>query len=67
MTDAIPRYHAIVKFGPGVPGDAQGKAMLAFEKHLRDLTTLPCEVFKETMADDSKLRRSMTTEQRAKL
>ena len=63
----LPRYHAIIKFGSGIPGDAQAQAMLAFEKMLRELTASPCEVFKETMADDSKLRRSMTVEQRTKL
>lgn len=41
--------------------------MLAMEKHLRELTSAPVEVFKETMGDDSKLRRAMTPEQRAKL
>jgi hypothetical protein len=66
MSD-LPRYHAMVQFGAGIPSDAQGKAMLAFEKHLRELTGAPCEVFKETMGDDSKLRRAMTAEQRAKL
>jgi hypothetical protein len=63
----LPDYHVIVHFGNGISADAQGRALLAFEKHLRDITSQPCEVFKETMADDSKLRRSMTTEQRAKL
>lgn len=60
-------YHVLVQFGAGVPGDAQSRAMLAFERHLRELTAAPCEVFKDTMGDDSKLRRSMTPEQRAKL
>jgi len=64
---AEPDFHVTVKFGAGIPSDAQGRAMLAFERHLRELTAAPCEVFKETMADDSKLRRSMTSEQRAKL
>lgn len=64
---ADPNYRVIVNFGPGIPSDAQGKAMLALEKHLREVTALPCEVFKEVMGDDSKLRRSMTVEQRAKL
>ena len=66
MTD-LPRYHVLVKFGSGIPADAQGRAMLAFEKNLRELTAAPCEVFKETMADDSKLRRSMTEAQRKAL
>lgn len=63
----LPRYHVLVKFGSGIPADAQGRAMLAFEKNLRELTAAPCEVQKEIMGDDSKLRRSMTAEQRAKL
>lgn len=63
----LPRYHVLVHFGAGIPSDAQGAAMLAFEKHLRELTAAPVEVFKETVGDDSKLRRSMTAEQRAKL
>ncbi len=60
-------YHVIVKFGKGIRGDAQARAMLAFERTLRELTSAPVEVFKETLADDSKLRRAMTPEQRAKL
>jgi hypothetical protein len=66
MTD-IPSYHVLLHFGSGIPSDAQGVAMLALEKHLRELTACPCEVFKETMGDDSKLRRAMTAEQREKL
>jgi hypothetical protein len=63
----LPKYHVLLQFGSGIPSDAQGKAMLALEKHLRQLTGVPIEVFKETMGDDSKLRRSMTAEQRARL
>lgn len=59
--------HVIVKFGDAIPSDAQGEALLAFEKHLRALTGVTCHVFKESMGDDSKLRRSMTQEQREKL
>lgn len=62
----LPDHHVLVKFGNGISGDAQGKAMLAFEKHLRSMG-IPAEVFKETMGDDSKLRRMMTPEQREKL
>lgn len=65
--EKLPDFHVLVKFGDGVPADAQGRAMLAMEKHLRDLTAAPIEVFKETMGDDSKLRRAMTPEQRARL
>ena len=63
----LPRYHVMLQFGAGIPADAQGKSMLAFEKHLRELTGEWIEVFKETVGDDSKLRRSMTPEQRARL
>lgn len=64
---AIPKYHVLMKFGSGISPDVQGKAMLAFEKELRELTELPIEVFKDTMGDDSKLRRLMTPEQRSRL
>jgi len=63
----LPDFHVLVQFGRGISGDAQGRAMLAFERNLRELTRDPVEVFKATMGDDSKLRRSMTAEQRAKL
>lgn len=63
----LPDHHVIVKFGKGIPADAQGRAMLAFEKHLRDIGAGPCEVFKDAMGDDSKLRRAMTQEQRNRL
>ena len=61
-------FHVIVKFGAGIPSDVQGIALLDFERRLR--TFMPgsrIEVFKETKADDSKLRNLMTPEQRAKL
>ena len=59
--------HVIVRFGAEVPADAQGPALLAFEKHLRTLTHLDCRVFKEKMTDDSKLRVRMTPEERDRL
>lgn len=65
--DKLGRYHINVRFGDGITSDAQGAAMLALERHMRELTMCPIEVFKDTMADDSKLRREMTPEQRAKL
>ena len=58
--------HIIVKFGSGIPADEQGRAMLAMEKGLRE-RGVEAEVFKETKADDSKLRRAMTIEERARL
>lgn len=60
-------HHVLVQFGTGVAPEAQGFAMLALERHLRELTGDRIEVFKDTMGDDSKLRRAMTAEQRAKL
>ena len=59
-------HHITIKFGNGIPPDLQGWAMLAMERMLRE-KGVPAEVFKETMADDSKLRRLMTVEQREKL
>ena len=64
--DDIPPLHVIVRFGSGIPDAAQGQLMLTMEKWLR-CDGLQAEVFKETMADDSKLRRMMSPEQRAKL
>lgn len=56
----------LVKFGDGIPGAAQAKAMfdmeLALQKAGHDV-----RVFKETMGDDSKLRILMTLEEREKL
>ena len=64
MSQGLP---VIVHFPEGIPGDAQGVALLAFEKHLRQLTGLDCRVFKERMEDDSTLRRLMTPEERKRL
>lgn len=63
----LPDHHVVVRFGAGVALDHQGIAMLAMEKHLREIGAGPCEVFKDTQEDDSRLRRAMTDEQRAKL
>lgn len=63
----LPAYHVEVKFGKGIPSSAQGVALLEMERHLRELTRHPVEVYKEMMGDDSKLRSNMTPEQRAKL
>lgn len=50
-------HHITVKFeGDGVPIAAQGPLLLALEREARRLTGKPVEVFKEIMADDSKLR-----------
>ena len=56
----------MIQFGSAIPASIQGDVMLAMEKAIRQ-RGIPAEVFKETMGDDSKLRRSMTPEQRAKL
>lgn len=53
----------VVKFAEGVPSEAQGPALLEFEKNLRK-TGLDIRVFKERMGDDSKLRIMMTPAQR---
>ena len=57
----------IVKFGGEVPGNAQGPALLAFEKQLRLSTGLDVRVFKDKMADDSKIRQKMTQQERDRL
>ena len=58
----------LVKFGNGIPSDIQGIALLDMERRMRALMPeARIEVFKETKADDSKLRNLMTPEQRAKL
>ena len=66
MTE-IPDLHVIVKFGKAIAPDVQGRALLAFEKMLRDMSGVRAEVFKESRGDDSRLRAMMTPAQRAKL
>ena len=46
----------LVDFKDGVPDDIQAKCMFDFEMNLRILSGLDVRVFKERMADDSKLR-----------
>lgn len=60
-------FSVTVKFDEAVPAEAQGVALLAFEKHLRDLTGMDVRVFKEKMGDDLKRRREMTLVQRDNL
>ncbi len=62
----IPPHHIIVKFGGGIPAEAQGPALLVMERWLREYG-VSAEVYKETMVDDLKSRRNMTEEQRANL
>ena len=57
----------MVKFADGIPLDAQGKALLRMEQHLRELTKLDIRVTKDLKGDDSRLRVMMTPLQRAKL
>ena len=60
--------HVVVTFGSAISSSVQGKALLAFERHLRSLTDgMWIEVFKEAKGDDSKLRNMMTPEQRSRL
>jgi hypothetical protein len=65
--------HVVVAFGSGIPAEVQGRCLLYFETMLRDhaqsvLGHRPhIEVFKEQKGDDSKLRASMTKEQRSRL
>jgi hypothetical protein len=56
----------VVKFAEGGPSEAQGPALLEFEKNLRK-SGLDIRVFKERMGDDSKLRIMMTPAQREAL
>ena len=64
----LPDLHVLVKFGKGIPWDVQGKALLAFEKKIRELAPgLWVEVFKEIKGDDQKLRILMTADERKKL
>lgn len=63
----LDKLHVLVRFGDDVPSDAQGPALMAFEKHLRQLTSQDIRVFKDKMGDDSKLRVRMTQSERDKL
>lgn len=40
----------------GIPDDIQAKALFDFERALREASDLDVRVFKDRMADDSKLR-----------
>jgi len=59
-------YQVLLHFGSLIPDELQAEAMMGMERFLRS-KGLPVEVFKDIMGDDSKLRRSMTPEERAKL
>lgn len=45
-----------VDFENGVPDDIQSKALFDFEVALREASGLDVRIFKERLADDSKLR-----------
>ena len=62
----MPGHQVVVDFGKAVPPDLQGRVLLQMERTLRE-HGIPAEVFKRTMADDSKLRLRMTEEERLKL
>lgn len=47
---------AVVRFDEGVPDDEQAKALFDFERNLRQICGKDVRVFKDRMADDSKLR-----------
>lgn len=66
MTNLTP-LRVTVHFDEAVPSLDQGRALLAFELHLRQLTGLDVRVYKERMGDDSKLRVRMTVEERERL
>jgi hypothetical protein len=59
-------FHVTVRFGAGIPASTQGEVMLDLEKMLRK-RGLPVEVFKDPIGDDIRLRRLMTSQERAKL
>ncbi|MCR4308107.1 MAG: hypothetical protein NUV80_06120 [Candidatus Berkelbacteria bacterium] len=58
-------YNVTVHFDEEIP--EQGIALLAFEKHLRQLTGMDIRVFKDKMGDDSKIRQRMTPDERSRL
>ena len=57
----------VVRFPAQIPLAVQGPFLLNAEKALRAATSLDVRVVKDLMGDDSKLRRMMTIEMRAKL
>lgn len=59
-------HHCTIKFGPAISGEDQGRLLLAWEKLSREMG-IRAELFKETKADDSKLRIMMTPAERKKL
>lgn len=64
---SLPAHHVEVAFGAGIPGDAQGRALLAMERYFRETLGIPALCYKATMPDDLKRRRDMTDEERRDL
>ena len=62
-----PGLQVVVRFPEGIPTEVQGPVLLCMEMMLRTMTKQDVRVVKDLMGDDSKLRRSMTIEQRRKL
>jgi hypothetical protein len=59
-------FQVIVKFGSGLDPDFQGRAMLHWEKWMRE-EGLPVEVLKATAPDDLRSRATLTIEERNNL
>lgn len=57
----------LVRFPDGISLDAQGPALLDFERKLRLLTGQDIRVVKDLKGDDSRLRVMMTPQMRDKL
>lgn len=66
MTEDTSRY-IIVKFGKGFTNAERGPILLEMERAARKVSGQYDEIFLERLDDDSKLRSSMTPEERAKL
>lgn len=60
-------YQVRVALPDEIPHHLQGQALMAFERHLRVLTGMDVQVFKDKMKDDSKLRMAMTPEERNRI
>ena len=52
----MPVIVVLVRFEDGVPDDTQAKCLFDFERALRIASALDVRVFKDRMADDSRLR-----------
>lgn len=63
---SIKSNEVLVKFGSSISGQAQAKAMFDMEVTLQKMGH-DVRVFKETKADDSRLRIKMTPEERERL